>query len=74
MDTISVSYVNERTITTFLKRYRDTLSEERRMLFDRFKALDIALKVVGVGSVGTRCFVLLLLATPDDPLFLQIKV
>ena len=43
------------------------------MLFDRYKAVDVALKVVGVGSVGTRCFVALLLAAPDDPLFLQIK-
>ena len=43
------------------------------MLFDRFKLVDWALKVVGVGSVGTRCFVALLLAAPDDPLFLQVK-
>ena len=43
------------------------------MLFDRFKFVDCALKVVGVGSVGTRCFVALLLAAPDDPLFLQVK-
>ena len=43
------------------------------MLFDRFKLVDWALKVVGVGSVGTRCFVALLLAAPDDALFLQVK-
>jgi uncharacterized protein (DUF2252 family) len=43
------------------------------MLFDRFKLVDLALKVVGVGSVATRCFVALLLAAPDDPLFLQVK-
>ena len=43
------------------------------MLFDRFKVVDVAMKVVGVGSVGTRCLVVLLLAAPDDPLFLQIK-
>ena len=66
--------VNERTIAAFLKQYRDTLSEERRILFARFKAVDdAALKVVGVGSVGTRCYVALLLAAPDDPLFVQIK-
>jgi uncharacterized protein (DUF2252 family) len=35
--------------------------------------VDMALKVVGVGSVGTACFVALLLAAPDDPLFLQVK-
>ena len=60
-------------IEAFLKKYRETLPEERRILFDRFKAVDVALKVVGVGSVGTRCFIVLLLAAPDDPLFLQVK-
>ena len=60
-------------IAAFFKQYRETLAEERRMLFDRFKLVDLALKVVGVGSVGTRCFVALLLAAPDDALFLQIK-
>jgi uncharacterized protein (DUF2252 family) len=60
-------------ITAFFKRYRETLAEERRILFDRFKVVDVAIKVVGVGSVGTRCYVALLLAAPDDPLFLQIK-
>lgn len=43
------------------------------MLFDRFELADVAPKVVGVGSVGPRCFVALLLAAPDDPLFLQVK-
>ena len=56
-----------------MKKYRETLAEERRILFDRFKFVDGALKVVGVGSVGTRCFVALFLAAPDDPLLLQIK-
>ncbi len=65
--------LNDRSIAAFFKRYRDTLAEERRMLFDRFKVIDVALKVVGVGSVGTRCLIALLLAAPDDPLFLQIK-
>ncbi|MGO9604307.1 MAG: DUF2252 domain-containing protein [Candidatus Binataceae bacterium] len=65
--------LNERVIAPTLKRYRETLAEERRILFDRFKFVDIAIKVVGVGSVGTRCFVALFMAAPDDPLFLQIK-
>jgi len=65
--------VNERVIATFFKRYRETLAEERRILFDRFKVVDVAMKVVGVGSVGTRCYVALLLAAPDDLLFLQVK-
>jgi uncharacterized protein (DUF2252 family) len=54
-------------------RYRETLQEDRRLLLDRFKLLDIAIKVVGVGSVGTWCAVALLMAHEGDPLFLQIK-
>ncbi|MEV5974033.1 DUF2252 domain-containing protein [Streptomyces sp. NPDC051921] len=54
--------------------YRSSLSEERRLLLDRFRFVDAARKVVGVGSVGTRCFILLLEGRDDaDPLFLQIK-
>lgn len=65
--------VNQGVIDKFFRSYRETLSGERRYLLNRYKAVDVALKVVGVGSVGTRCFVALLLAAPDDPLFLQIK-
>jgi uncharacterized protein (DUF2252 family) len=54
-------------------RYRETLEEDRRLLLDRFKLVDIAIKVVGVGSVGTWCAVALMMADGDDPLFLQIK-
>ncbi|MGW3151963.1 DUF2252 domain-containing protein [Streptomyces sp. NPDC001177] len=54
--------------------YRSTLAEERRVLLDRYRFVDAARKVVGVGSVGTRCFVVLLAGrNDDDPLFLQIK-
>ncbi|MGI5454192.1 DUF2252 domain-containing protein [Streptomyces sp. CA-249302] len=54
--------------------YRSTLSEERRLLLDRYRFVDAARKVVGVGSVGMRCFVVLLAGRDaDDPLFLQIK-
>jgi uncharacterized protein (DUF2252 family) len=53
--------------------YRQTLSDERRVLLDRYHLVDHAVKVVGVGSVGTRCGILLLMAGPDDPLFLQVK-
>ncbi|MGW4907587.1 DUF2252 domain-containing protein [Streptomyces sp. NPDC004270] len=54
--------------------YRSTLAEERRLLLDRYRFLDAARKVVGVGSVGTRCFIVLLAGRDaDDPLFLQIK-
>jgi uncharacterized protein (DUF2252 family) len=65
--------VGQSMVAAFFQQYRETLAEERRMLFDRFKLVDWALKVVGVGSVGTRCLVALLLAAPDDALFLQIK-
>ena len=43
------------------------------MLFDRFHHWDTAIKVVGVGSVGTQCMVALFMAADDDPLFLQVK-
>ncbi|NEW46597.1 DUF2252 domain-containing protein [Nocardia cyriacigeorgica] len=54
--------------------YRRTLPEERRILVDRYRMVDFALKVVGVGSVGTRCFVALLVDRDSGgPLFLQVK-
>jgi uncharacterized protein (DUF2252 family) len=43
------------------------------MLFDRFHFVDMAIKVVGVGSVGTMCAVCLFMAADNDPLFLQVK-
>ncbi|WP_218026681.1 DUF2252 domain-containing protein [Nocardia inohanensis] len=57
-----------------LADYRATLPEERRVLLDRYELQDTAVKVVGVGSVGTRCFIALLTGrTTGDPLFLQVK-
>jgi uncharacterized protein (DUF2252 family) len=57
-----------------LARYRASLPEERRRLLARFRPHDAARKVVGVGSVGTRCYVVLLLGPrDDDPLLLQVK-
>lgn len=53
--------------------YRGTLPHSYRALLDRFELRDAAVKVVGVGSVGTLCMVLLLTAGDGDPLFLQIK-
>ena len=53
--------------------YRETLNPSIRPLFDRFYFCDLAIKVVGVGSVGTRCSIALFLAADDDPLFLQMK-
>lgn len=54
-------------------QYRESLHEERRVLIDRYMVRDIAMKVVGVGSVGTVCGIMLLMASEHDPLFLQIK-
>jgi len=56
-----------------IAEYRETLPEHTRTLFDRFHFFDLAMKVVGVGSVGTLCAVALFLAADDDPLFLQVK-
>ncbi len=53
--------------------YRETLPEHRRFLLDRFHFVDAAIKVVGVGSVGTVCAILLFMAGAKDPLFLQVK-
>ncbi|MBV9040363.1 MAG: DUF2252 domain-containing protein, partial [Acidimicrobiia bacterium] len=58
----------------FAGAYRASLDPDRRLLLDRYEFVDAARKVVGVGSVGTRCFVVLLAGVADlDPLFLQIK-
>ena len=53
--------------------YRDTLSDDRRAILDRYRLVDGAMKVVGIGSVGTACSVLLLMSAANDPLFLQVK-
>ena len=55
------------------KDYKATLSEAHQVLIDRFELMDIAMKVVGIGSVGTRCSILLLMAGENDPLVLQVK-
>jgi uncharacterized protein (DUF2252 family) len=56
-----------------IAQYRATLPDERRHLFDRYQLTDVAMKVVGVGSVGTRCAIALFAADDHDPLLLQIK-
>jgi Uncharacterized protein conserved in bacteria (DUF2252) len=60
-------------IRQLVRVYADTLEPERRVLLDRYRLVDIARKVVGVGSVGTRSWMLLLLEDGDHPLFLQAK-
>ena len=59
---------------SLFEQYKATLEDDRRELLERFQIADIARKVVGVGSVGTRCIIVLLLGRDgDDPLFLQVK-
>jgi uncharacterized protein (DUF2252 family) len=64
----------ESKLRAAFRRYRRTLPHDRRALLEGFRYADLAEKVVGVGSVGTRCWVLLLLGRDKgDPLLLQIK-
>ena len=56
-----------------MARYRQSQSDERKALVERYQLMDFALKVVGVGSVDTVCAIALMMAANDDPLFLQIK-
>ena len=60
-------------IGVLFEQYRDTLQYDRQFLLDRYRLVDVAIKVVGVGSVGTHCGVALLLADDNDPLLLQYK-
>jgi uncharacterized protein (DUF2252 family) len=64
----------EQTIHEQFRAYRATLQDDRRHLLERFEVVDVARKVVGVGSVGTRAFIVLLQGRDQqDPLFLQVK-
>ena len=64
----------ERDMQGLLNRYRRTLTSDRRTLLDRYRFVDLARKVVGVGSVGTRCWITLLQGRDGtDPLLLQVK-
>ncbi|MEV0803758.1 DUF2252 domain-containing protein [Kribbella sp. NPDC050281] len=64
----------EAGIKELLTLYRRSLPPEQRDLFDQFEFVDMARKVVGVGSVGTRCWIVLLRGRDDgDPLLLQVK-
>ncbi|WP_280382248.1 DUF2252 domain-containing protein, partial [Nocardia wallacei] len=71
---VPIELVDRRLIETVFADYRRSLPDERRVLIDRYEIVDFALKVVGVGSVGTRCFVVLLQDRETaGPLFLQVK-
>ncbi len=69
---INLSSDPDNVLKTFAA-YRKTLPDDRRVLLDRYHLSDFAMKVVGVGSVGTFCALLLMMAEEGDPLFLQVK-
>ena len=60
-------------VRRFFADYRLTLPDDRRALFDRYELVDVAIRVVGIGSVGTRCYEALFMADGACPLFLQLK-
>ena len=62
------------TVEDSLIRYRESVGDDLKILLDRYHLADVALKVVGVGSVGTRCLIVLFEGNDEsDPLFLQVK-
>jgi len=63
----------ETTLDELFHAYRKSLADDRRMLLDRYRLVDVAIKVVGVGSVGWRCWIGLMMSAGNDPLFLQFK-
>ena len=64
----------ESQLLGLIANYRRTLETDRRFLLETFRFADMARKVVGVGSVGTRCWIVLMLGRDEsDPLFLQVK-
>ncbi len=71
-DELTPGTINQNIVNAFAE-YRETLPSAYQSLLDRYQIRDAAAKVVGVGSVGTACMVLLLTADENDPLFLQVK-
>jgi uncharacterized protein (DUF2252 family) len=64
----------EAWLVSLIEKYRKTLEPDRRHLLEQYRYADLARKVVGVGSVGTRCWIVLMFGRDDsDPLFLQVK-
>jgi uncharacterized protein (DUF2252 family) len=69
-----VSSVLREKVITALENYGNSLSRERRYMLSRYRVADVAHRIVGVGSVGTRAYLALLIGKDDnDPLFLQMK-
>jgi hypothetical protein len=73
MDDLQAHKRYHRAIERSFGEYRATLDPSRRVLLDRYQIVDVAIKVVGVGSVGTECGVALLMSGNGEPLFLQFK-
>jgi uncharacterized protein (DUF2252 family) len=63
----------ETRLEEIFETYRETLDDDRRVLLDRYQLVDAAIKVVGVGSVGRRCWVVLMMSAANEPLILQVK-
>jgi uncharacterized protein (DUF2252 family) len=68
-----VAQDDHEALEVLFDQYRATVRADAAQVLSQFRLVDFILRVVGVGSVGTRCFVALLLGPKDEPLFLQIK-
>ncbi len=68
-----ISPATKKKLIAALEKYAFTLSRERRLMLTKYRVVDVAHRVVGVGSVGTRAYLALLIGKDDDPLFLQVK-
>jgi uncharacterized protein (DUF2252 family) len=71
-ETTHVSGADE-TLDEVFHTYRRSLADDRRILLDRYRLVDVAIKVVGIGSVGRKCWIALMMSERNDPLFLQFK-
>ena len=63
----------EETFDQVFHSYRRSLADDRCTLLDRYRLVDVAIKVVGIGSIGRRCWIALMMSEGNDPLFLQFK-
>ena len=63
----------EATLDHFFHAYRESLADDRPMLLDRYRLIDVAIKVVGIGGIGRRCWIALMVSEGNHPLFLQFK-
>lgn len=63
----------EKNVNKAMEMYKQSLQEDRQQLVGRYRLADLAMKVVGIGSVGTVCAVALMIAPDNEPLLLQIK-